>query len=583
MRNFPELLLWAKTCYGSPSHLLYGDTIIPSATGLQQGDALASLFYSLGQQPVLLKIASEVPDLPFHGWLLDDGSAVGEPDQLQKVVDIVEREGRARGLVLSTLVTTPENPKSTVWSPLFLNGDMDPLGRGVPRVRDMGVTLLGSPVGNQAFTGAAIKKKVEKIREIVELLPNIEDPHIEFVLLRACLSLPKISFLLRTVNTLPFQDLLLEFDRLQQGALSRILGTSLSPLQWSQAQLPVSMGGLGLRGAADHASVSHTSSLLSTTSLARAMQGRQNDVTPIFLPQQLLDDLTSKTGEEASIESLWGQSQKALSVKVDLKRLSILKGKVEELGSVREVARLASLGLPRAGSWLLTTPIPALGLHLQPLEFVMATKYRLGCELYDREGPCPACLQPSDRLGDHALCCGQWGERIARHNAIRDHVYSMAATAVLNPVKEGRFILPGVDRRPADIYLPSWAEGRDAALDVTVINPLQQATVAEAAVTPGHSLSVAFDRKMRGAADDCARQGVSFIPMAFESLGGWHKTAEQQVKRLAQAVARQTGRDESECCSQATSRLSLLLMKGNAAILANRIPAAPAAVIDGLL
>ena len=164
--------------------------------------------------------------------------------------------------------------------------------------------------------------------------------------------------------------------------------------------------------------------------------------------------------------------------------------------------------------------------------------------------------------GDHALlCCGQWGERIARHNAIRDHVYSMAATAVLNPVKEGRFILPGVDRRPADIYLPSWAEGRDAALDVTVINPLQPATVAEAAVTPGHSLSVAFDRKMRGAADDCARQGVSFIPMAFESLGGWHKTAEQQVKRLAQAVARQTGRDESECCSQATSRLSLLLMK----------------------
>ena len=52
---------------------------------------------------------------------------------------------------------------------------------------------------------------------------------------------------------------------------------------------------------------------------------------------------------------------------------------------------------------------------------------------------------------------------------------------------------------------------------------------------------------------------------------------------MAQAVARQTGRDESECCSQATSRLSLLLMKGNAAILTNRIPAAPDALIDGLL
>ena len=159
----------------------------------------------------------------------------------------------------------------------------------------------------------------------------------------------------------------------------------------------------------------------------------------------------------------------------------------------------------------------------------------------------------------------------------------MAATAVLNLVKEGRFLLPGNDRRPADVFLPNWAEGRDAAIDVTVINPLQQQTVAEAAATPGHSLDVAYDRKMRGAADDCQRQGVAFIPLAFESLGGWHKTAEVQVRKIAQAMARQCGRDESECVSQATSRLSLLLMKGNAAILTNRIPSHPEAHIDGVL
>ena len=202
---------------------------------------------------------------------------------------------------------------------------------------------------------------------------------------------------------------------------------------------------------------------------------------------------------------------------------------------------------------------------------------------FNQAGPCPACLQHSDCYGDHALCCGHWGERITRHNSIRDHVHQMAAAAVLNPVKEGRFILPGNDRRPADIFLPNWAEGRDAALVVMVINPLQQATVVEAATTPGHSLDFAFDRKMRGAADDCQRQGVAFIPLAFESLGGWHKTAEVQVKRIAQALARQTCREESECVSKATSRLSLLLMKGNAAILTNRIPSAPDPHIDGVL
>ena len=96
----------------------------------------------------------------------------------------------------------------------------------------------------------------------------------------------------------------------------------------------------------------------------------------------------------------------------------------------------------------------------------------------------------------------------------------MASSAVLNSVKEGRFLLPGNDRCPADVYLPNWSAGRDAALDITVVNPLQQATVNEAAVTPGHSLNFAYDRKMRGAADDCERQGIVFQPLAFESLGG---------------------------------------------------------------
>ena len=278
-----------------------------------------------------------------------------------------------------------------------------------------------------------------------------------------------------------------------------------------------------------------------------------------------------------------GQGEKAKVVATDQWLCkALLQAQVEEHGNVREKARLASLGLHYAGAWLTVVPTPALGLHLQPIQFVFSVKYRLGCQVYDDDGPCPACHQASDKYGDHALCCGFWGERITRHNDIRDHIFKMASSAVLNPVKEGRFLLPGNDRRPADVLLPNWAAGLDAALDVTVVNPLQQATVDEAAATPGHSLSFAFERKMRGAADDCERQGVSFIPLAFESLGGWHKVAVREVKKIAQAMARQTGREESEICSHAISRLSLLLMKGNSAILINRIPSAPQGPIDGV-
>ena len=50
---------------------------------------------------------------------------------------------------------------------------------------------------------------------------------------------------------------------------------------------------------------------------------------------------------------------------------------------------------------------------------------------------------------------------------MRDAVYETVA-AGLGPVREGRFLLPGTDRRPADVLVPNWAGGKDAAMDVKV-------------------------------------------------------------------------------------------------------------------
>ena len=47
--------------------------------------------------------------------------------------------------------------------------------------------------------------------------------------------------------------------------------------------------------------------------------------------------------------------------------------------------------------------------------------------------------------------------------------------AGLGPIREPDDLLPGSDGRPADILITIWTEGRDTALDVTVVNLLQQA------------------------------------------------------------------------------------------------------------
>ena len=142
-------------------------------------------------------------------------------------------------------------------------------------------------------------------------------------------------------------------------------------------------------------------------------------------------------------------------------------------------------------------------------------------------------------------------------------------------------MLPGADRRPADVFIRGWAGGQDAALDVTVINPLQDLTREGAAAKPGHAADVAYQRKMQGAADACRAQGIVFLPMAVETFGGWHEVAEQQVKKLASALARHNGQEEGEAISHTWSRLGVLLQRGNAAMMANRIPSFPAPATDG--
>ena len=48
-------------------------------------------------------------------------------------------------------------------------------------------------------------------------------------------------------------DLWDSYDKVTRESLNRILGAPLSDLQWKQAILPVSLGGLGLRAVSDHA------------------------------------------------------------------------------------------------------------------------------------------------------------------------------------------------------------------------------------------------------------------------------------------------------------------------------------------
>ena len=71
-----------------------------------------------------------------------------------------------------------------------------------------------------------------------------------------------------------------------------------------------------------------------------------------------------------------------------------------------------------------------------------------------------------------------------------------------------------------DVMIRRWANGKDAAIDITVTGPLAASNVVAAAAKAGAALEKACERKLQETADACCQECLVFLPFAMETLGG---------------------------------------------------------------
>ena len=229
--NVPGLLGYSDTAYGETTHLTFGEFVVDSAEGVQQGYTLGSLLFCLAINRLLLNIKSEL----VSGYL-DDIGIGGEVSGVIADIRRIDREASACGLVLNhskceVIGLTPSNGRA--WATSGLQFAERPVAEA---------TLLGTPIRAGVGVDRALACKRDDLVTLtgrLALLPA----HTALFLLRNALAIPKLLYILRTA---PCSDRieLAAYDEVVRSSLSSILNLTLPPLTWSQACLPVRWGGI---------------------------------------------------------------------------------------------------------------------------------------------------------------------------------------------------------------------------------------------------------------------------------------------------------------------------------------------------
>ena len=559
-KHFPELLPWVSWCYGQHPLLWHHLGCLTSESGVQQGDPLGPLLFSLVLNILVMKVArdSACSNLPFHAWYLDDGVMAGPRSSLCRILSLLQEEGPALGIIVNL-------PKCEAFSRHGL--DMFPLR--MKKSDKPSLEILGIPIGDQEFCSSFISKKHTKAKILLSLLEEvgIVDPQVALILLRLCGAFCKLVHLARATPSILTSKVFALIDDDIRMTFCQCIGVDMSDTAWQQAQLSPSRGGLGFRSLSRHSSAAFISSLCSSGfglqsshHLSQAIETFNSLVSP---------------ADAVSVESLLTSSvsQKYLSGNLDDRVFNILLNS----SSVADKARLLSVSSPHAASWLSVVPSENLGLHLDPPVFQVAIKWWLGLDTSEGS-QCALCPGSTlDHLGHHAVTCKYGGDVVSRHNRIRNILVETCRRAHIGvKVEVGNNLSRDHSKtRPADILLPNWFLGRTAALDVSITSPLNPVTLLEAGVSATAAAQATEARKHQANDPKCSELGWVCVPMVVETYGAWGKEATAIISSVASRLATSTCRPKSTILHEIYGRLNLNLVCANATAILSRIAPPP--------
>ena len=444
------------------------------------------------------------------------------------------------------------NPSKCEWSwlnpncdkpcPILLeNADEDAQVKLIPTSE---IQMLGVPLGSFEFVDEFVKKKLlGKLDTTMLKLVEFEDSQAALFLLRMSYSIIRAVHFMRTTPLTLWRDQAVVFDAKVRDTAESIIGRPMSDRVYVQASLTPTLGGLGLRKTVEHADGAFAASWHESRGTAGEVW-----VRPASVPEA-------------------AASQQFTSLKFDEARHKWL---LDTAPNDREFQRLSRVAQPHACGFITAIPSNEDGYDtiFEPRNFRTAIQYRLGIPVVDSDSTCPMCTQPIDIFGDHAVCCTKAGDLIVRHNNLRNLVDSIASDGLLSPVMEKKGILgPTSGRRPGDVTIPIWKDGKGLAIDVAVTSSLNKSNVR--IIQPCEDYAEFQKHKKY----DVSFEGVPYLfsPLVFETLGAINHEGSRILSQLFRFAAKRLGREFSSFCGRGWARVSCNLQRSVSQAILNRV------------
>ena len=225
---FPKILPWVVWCYGTHPLLWHPQGQLCSELGVQQGDPLGPLLFSL----VLQKLAAsndtddECIDLLFHAWYLDDGVLAGNRLAVSRAFFLIQELGPALGFHINLGKCE-----------LFARRGNTLFPSAIPCSTLPNLVILGAPVGDYIHCSRVIAELCTQGKPLLQCLQEMagNDLQVAVTLFRVAGSYCRMVHLARATPPNLASDALKQFDKAVRECFSTSLAVDVSGGAWHQA------------------------------------------------------------------------------------------------------------------------------------------------------------------------------------------------------------------------------------------------------------------------------------------------------------------------------------------------------------